>query len=142
MFILIKLTQVNKLTYDCSSFLILNSVIYQCLSIIFTSIKPVSYSAWFFLFRNGKCNAEENTWPFERLDYYLEWEIQGMLKSFAIRRDKEIFTRILGQFSNIARSCFRLFRLVLVYYNSFLLIPACYGWLWVVPHFIQKIENI
>ena len=45
MYMLIKLTQINELTYDFSSFLLLNSVIYQCSSIIFTSIKLVSYSA-------------------------------------------------------------------------------------------------
>ena len=44
-YMLIKLTQINEFTYDCSSLLLLNSVIYQLLSSIFTSIKLVSYSA-------------------------------------------------------------------------------------------------
>ena len=39
-------------------------------------------------------NAEENTRPIERLGYYLEREIQGTLKSFTIRHNKKIFTRI------------------------------------------------
>ena len=38
--------------------------------------------------------AEENTWHFERLEHYLEQEIQGMLKSFTIRRNNKIFTWI------------------------------------------------
>ena len=50
MYILKKLTQTKELTYDFSSLLLLNSLIYQHLSGIFTSIKLVSYSAWFFLF--------------------------------------------------------------------------------------------
>ena len=36
---LIKLTQINELNYDCLSLLLLNSVIYQRLSSIFTSVK-------------------------------------------------------------------------------------------------------
>ena len=45
MYMLIKLTQFNELTYDCSCLLLVNSVIYQLLSSIFTSIKFMSYSA-------------------------------------------------------------------------------------------------
>ena len=67
-------TQVNELTYDCSSLLLLNSVIYQRLSSIFTSIKLVSYSAWFSL--SIAFNAEKNTWPVERLEHFLEREVK------------------------------------------------------------------
>ena len=45
MHMLIKVTQINELTYDRISLLLLSSVIYQHLSNIFTSIKLVSYSA-------------------------------------------------------------------------------------------------
>ena len=31
-----------------------------------------------------------------------------------------------------------LFRLILVYSTSFLLIPTYCGWLWVIPYFIKK----
>ena len=44
-YMIIKLTQINELTYVCSSLLLLNSVIYQRLSSIFTSTKLVPYSA-------------------------------------------------------------------------------------------------
>ena len=44
-YMIIKLTQINELTYVRSSLLLLNSVIYQRLSSIFTSIKLVPYSA-------------------------------------------------------------------------------------------------
>ena len=41
-------------------------------------------------------NVEKNTWAFEWLEHYLEREIQGMLKSFPIWRNKKIFSRIVG----------------------------------------------
>ena len=50
MYMLIKLTQINKINYDCSCLLLLNSVIYQRLSSIFTSRKLLSCSAWFLVF--------------------------------------------------------------------------------------------
>ena len=28
----------------------------------------------------------------------------------------------------------------MVYCTSFLLIPACCGWLWAIPHFIKKVK--
>ena len=56
MYILIKLTQINELTCDWSSLLLVNSVIYQRLSIIFTSVKLVSYSAYFFFFETKNIN--------------------------------------------------------------------------------------
>ena len=72
----------------------------QRLSSIFASIKLVLYSAWFFLFPKRKIlisfNAEENIWPFERPEHYLEWEIEGILKSFTIKCDNKIVTRIFG----------------------------------------------
>ena len=43
---LIKLTQINELIYRCLHLLLLNSVIYQRLLSIFTSVKLVTYSAW------------------------------------------------------------------------------------------------
>ena len=59
---------------------------YSRLSYIFTSMKLVSYFAWVFRFLKQKIlitfNADEKTWPFEKLKHYLEGEIQGMLKSF------------------------------------------------------------
>ena len=55
MYILTNLTQINERTYICSSLLLLNSVIYQCLSSIFTSIKLVSYSAYHDTFWNETC---------------------------------------------------------------------------------------
>ena len=61
---------------------------YSHLSYIFTSIKLVSYFSWVVRFLKQKIlitfNAEENTWPFEKLEHYLEGEIQGMLKSFTM----------------------------------------------------------
>ena len=51
---LLHFTQINEFTYDCSSLLLLNPVIYQHLSSIFTSIKLVSYSEWLFLFFEAK----------------------------------------------------------------------------------------
>ena len=61
---------------------------YSHLSYIFTSIKLVSYFSWVARFLKQKIlitfNAEENTWPFEKLEHYLEGEIQGMLKSFTM----------------------------------------------------------
>ena len=82
MYMLVKLTQINEFTYDSSSLPLLNSVIYQRLLSIFSSIELVAYSEFFL---KGKIliafNAEESTWPFERLEHYLEREIQGMLKS-------------------------------------------------------------
>ena len=51
MYMLIKLTQMNlAMIAHCSALLLLNSIIYQCLSNVFTSVKPVSYSAWRFFF--------------------------------------------------------------------------------------------
>ena len=80
--------------------MLLNSVIYQRLSSVLTSIKFVSYSAWLLVFLKRKIlidfNAEEGTWAFERLEHYLERENQGMLKSFSIRRNKKIFKRMFG----------------------------------------------
>ena len=68
---------------------------YPRLSGIFTSIKLVSYSTWPFRFLKQKIlitfNAEENTRSFQRLELYLEREIQGKLKSFTIRHKKKIF---------------------------------------------------
>ena len=50
--------------------------IYPLLSSIFTSLKLVSYYAWVFRFLKRKIlitlNTEENTWPFDRLEHYLE----------------------------------------------------------------------
>ena len=61
MLIIIKLTQINELTFDCTSLLLLNSVIYHSCHILY-----------FFFFLKRKIlitfNAEESTWPFERLE--------------------------------------------------------------------------
>ena len=85
-YVLVKLTQINKFTYDYSSLLLFNSAIYQRLSSVFTSIIIASCLAWFFLFMKRKIlitlNAEEKTRPLETLEHYLELAIQGMSKSF------------------------------------------------------------
>ena len=72
-------------------------------------------------------NAKESTWPFERLEHYLERQIQGMLKSFTVRRNKKILDAILQYWVILAclgyfwfilpRSC--LFQLVAVGYRLF-----------------------
>ena len=81
MYTLIKLIQINELAYDFSSLLLLNSVSYRLLSSIFTSIKLLPFSAWFFLLLKQ---------PFEILEHYLKRESQEMLKSFTIRHNKKI----------------------------------------------------
>ena len=48
LYMLIKLTQTNEITHDCSSFLFMNLVIYQCLPSIFTSIKLLPNFALIF----------------------------------------------------------------------------------------------
>ena len=62
MYMLVKLTQINEFTYDSSSLPLLNSVIYQRLLSIFSSIELVAYSEFFL---KGKIlivfNAEEST---------------------------------------------------------------------------------
>ena len=73
-YMLTQLTHINKVTYNCSFLLLLNSVICQRSLSFFTSIKLVSYSAWFFfLFLKQKIlltfNAEESTRPFEGLEH-------------------------------------------------------------------------
>lgn len=82
-YLLIKLTQINDNLSGSNSFI---------------SMKLVSYSAWFVLFMKRKIsitfNAKENTWHFERLEQYLEREIQVMLISFEKRCSKKIFKRI------------------------------------------------
>ena len=44
------------------------------------------------------------------------------------------------QISNIARSCLGLFKILLVYSTSFLLILACCCLVWVIAHFVKKVE--
>ena len=74
--------------------------IFLCFSSIFTSVRLVSHSPGVFRFLKRKIlitfNAEENTRAFERLKHYLEQEIQEILKSFTIKRNKKEFTRIFG----------------------------------------------
>ena len=127
------LTMINYILL-CSFLLLLSSVIYQGLSSAFTSTKLVSYFAWFFLSLKRKIlitfNAGEKTWPFKRLEYYLEQEIQGMLNFFVIWRNKKIFTRtwlkVILQYSNITLSYFiSLFYLVLVYSSLLCLVMVC-----------------
>ena len=62
--------------------------------------------------------AEENTWPFQRLEHYLEREIQGMLKSVTTRRNKKILRNIFLIKSNYPI----LTRVVL----------ACLGYFWFI----------
>ena len=61
MCMLIKLTQINKFTYDCLSLLLLNSTVYQ----YFHFYKTRVIFCMFFSFLKRKvvitCNAEENT---------------------------------------------------------------------------------
>ena len=62
----------------------------------FYKIRVIFIMHDFFFFEAKSINyfyVKENTWPFERLEHYLEREIQGMLKSFAIRRNKKILAR-------------------------------------------------
>ena len=78
MFMLMQLTQTNELTYDA----------HLCYCWIQSSINI--YQVFLLLFKISiNFNAEENIWPLERLEYYLQQEIQGMLKSFTIRHDKK-----------------------------------------------------
>ena len=88
MYKLINLTQINELTYDCSLF-ILPIIEFNHLSMFikyFHFYKTRVIFCLIFSFLKWKIliifNAEEITWPFERLEHYLERETHGMLKSF------------------------------------------------------------
>ena len=65
----------------------------------------------------------------ERLEHYLEREIQGMLKSFLIRRNKKTFTRIFGIFPILSRVI-----LVCLGYFLFILSRSCLFQLVAVRH--------
>ena len=84
--LLIKLTQINELTYDSSSLLLLKSVIYKRLASIFTFIKLVSYSLWFSLFLKRKVlitsNAKGNTWPLFKTGTLFETRNSANVKIF------------------------------------------------------------
>ena len=64
-------------------------------------------------------NGREDTRPFERLERYLERKIQGMLKSFTIRRNKNILIRIFGY-----KYCAELLWLVWAIFGLFYLVLA------------------
>ena len=78
MFMLMQLAQTNELTYDA----------HLCYCWIQSYINV--YQVFLLLFKISiNFNAEENIWPLERLEYYLQQEIQGMLKSFTITHGKK-----------------------------------------------------
>ena len=132
MYMLIKLTQINELTYDFSPFLLLNSVIYQRLLNIYTSIKLVIFWMIFSFFERKNINyfsywREKPT--FWKTGTLFGRRNPGMLKSFKIRRNKKIFT---GIFDYIF--CWYLLTLIFSDYifSLFYLVPACSSFLWLV----------
>ena len=86
MYMLIKFTQINELlsTFIRYFYIYKTGVIFYMKFSLFET-KNINYF-----------NAEENTRSFQRLELYLEREIQGKLKSFTIRHNKKIFTLIFG----------------------------------------------
>ena len=89
MYMLIKLTQINELIY---LWLIIFVIIeFSHLSTFmkyfhFCKTRVIFCMSFFKRKTLITFNAEGNTWTFERLERYLEQEIQGMLKFFTIWR--------------------------------------------------------
>ena len=81
LYMLIKLTQINELTYVhlCYYWIQSSIKVYQVFSLLQSSCHTLHDS---FLFLKRKMpttfNTEDSTWPLERLEHYLEREIQGM----------------------------------------------------------------